>query len=253
MNNVNLNKQIYNNNISPNSQSSNREINKKSDNYNNYPNDNFKYSKLNIYKSPEIKIDINKYLSKKNKNSERTSSKDKTKIQFNNKFDNNNLYYTKKNTINNSDINNANINDEFNIEKCYRNKLQRELNSLGEKLNKELKPFGNYKNKPIVDLQKPELNYNYESFFNSPRKIKNYINSEYSSSFNKTKDSHYFSYNKINYKSPNKKFNNKENNFTKKIRNELRLRKYSHNNLSILSKSIWEDDSINEFEKGKFY
>lgn len=217
----------------------------------------------------------------------RLSSKTK-----NNKIELKNLSYfqnqklKQKNSINISNNNSNRINfiynnEEFKIEKekCYRNKLQRELDSLGNILNKEITPLKTYRNKPVVDLKKPELHYNYESIFNSPRKSSR-INSKFSSpkkegnfmesnlnlnnsirnSLSSTKGfsdyasasnsngSYYNNYNQSNYGSSKRSCK-----FTNKIGSDYKLRKYSQNNVLLASKTIKPNDSFDEFVKGKIF
>ena len=190
----------------------------------------------------------------------------------------------KSNNNSNNNNNNTRINDEAKNEKCFRNKFQRELNSLEEYLSIELSPLREYRNKPIVDLKKPELYFSYESFFNSPMKIRN-DNSRFASPMlitvnnnnnnvngNNYRDSS-FSYIKTRILSPNKNpnlrynlnlnnnnnhnpNNNPNNNYIsnfnskRKVVKESKISKYS-NNFVLMANSINPDDSLEEFVKGK--
>jgi hypothetical protein len=192
--------------------------------------------------SPDI--DINRYSSLRNRNSNRIFLKSLS----NNHNANLNLF-KKINDYNNK------TNDEDKIEKCYRNKFQRNLNNLEEYLNIELSPLREYRNKPIVDLKKPELYFNYESFFNSPIKIRN-NNSRFTSPMrmtinNNSKDS---SHNFIKKRifSPNKNYDfihNSNFNNNKKTIKESKISKYT-NNFSLVTNSENQNDSIDEYVKG---
>jgi len=105
-------------------------------------------------------------------------------------------------------------------------KLQRELNNISQLLGKDLTPVKSLKNKPIVNLKKPELNYKYQSYFCiSPLKKRESV----------------LSASKI-FKNVNMKYS-----FTEKFNNEFKLKKYSKNDILVFSKSIKPNDSFEEF------
>lgn len=86
------------------------------------------------------------------------------------------------------------------------------------------------RNKPIVNVNKSELSFDYQSYFYvSPNKSRKSALSS----------SRAFKNVNMNY------------NFTNKINNEFKLKKYSKNDVLIFSKSIKPNDSFDEFVKGK--
>ena len=110
---------------------------------------------------------------------------------------------------------------------------------------RELSPLKTNRNKPIVNLKKRELHYNYESIFNSPTKVRNMTNSRFSSPMRDSMKST-FSSSKGFSDSSNKGYN-----FTKKIGSDFKLREYSQNNVLLKSKTIKPNDSFDDFVKGK--
>lgn len=118
--------------------------------------------------------------------------------------------------------------EKFKLEKTNKNKLQRELNSISQLLGRDLTPNKSLRNKPIVNLDKPELTFNYQSYFCiSPFKKRESV----------------LSTSKV-FKNVNMKYN-----FTDKFNNEFKLKKYSKNDVLIFSKSIKPNDSFDEFMK----
>jgi len=95
-------------------------------------------------------------------------------------------------------------------------------------LKRDLTPTKSIKNKPIINLNKPELSFNYQSMLCvSPKSRKSVLSS-----------SKVFRNVHSNY------------NFTDKFNNEFKLKKYSKNNVLVFSKSIKPNDSFDEFVKG---
>ena len=120
--------------------------------------------------------------------------------------------------------------EKFKIEKSCDNKIKRELSNMGNFLGINTIPIKSNRNRPIVNIDKPELSFNYKSYFyDMPNKSKK----------NTLSSSKAFKNVNINY------------NFTNKINNEFKLKKYSKNDILIFSKSLKPNDSFDEFVKGK--
>lgn len=141
-----------------------------------------------------------------------------------------------KNTNNISNINDYNFhsflqekkfNEIFQREKPYENKFHREYDKL-TKILKENSPLKSPKNKPVINLDKPHLNFNSNNYmFCSPNKFRK------------------FSSNKKLYKNLNNNYN-----FTNKIGENFVLKKYSKNNVLMINKTIKANDSFEEFARG---
>ena len=130
----------------------------------------------------------------------------------------------------NSYLQDKSILDKFKLEKSHETKLQRELNNIGNLLGRNTTPLKSNRNKPVVNVKKPELSFDYQSYFySSPNKNRKTALSS-SKAFKNVN---------VNY------------NFTNKINNEFKLKRYSKNNILIFSKSIKPNDSFDEFVKGK--
>jgi len=151
----------------------------------------------------------------------------------NNNANTNSKIISKANDYNfNSYLQDKSILEKFKLEKShiYENKLQRELSNIGNLLGRNSTPLKNNRNRPIVNINKPALSFNYQSYFYvSPERSRKSVLSS----------SRAFKNVNMNY------------NFTNKINNEFKLKKYSKNNVLIFSKSIKPNDSFDEFVKGK--
>ncbi len=129
----------------------------------------------------------------------------------------------------NSYLQDKSIFEKFKFEKSHETKLQRELFNIGKILGRNTTPIKSNRNKPIINVNKPELSFSYQSYFHvSPNKSRKSALSS-SKAF---KNVH------MNY------------NFTNKINNEFKIKKYSKNNVLMLSKSIKPNDSFDDFVKG---
>lgn len=134
----------------------------------------------------------------------------------------------------NSYLQDKSILEKFKSERSHvhETKLQRELSNIGNLLGRNTTPLKSNRNKPIVNINKPELSFNYQSYFYvSPEKNRRSALSS----------SRAFKNVNMNY------------NFTNKINNEFKLKKYSKNDVLIFSKSIKPNDSFDEFVKGKMF
>lgn len=119
--------------------------------------------------------------------------------------------------------------EKFKLEKSCDTKIQRELNNISILLGRNSTPLKSNKNRPVVNVNKTELSFGYQSYFYvSPNKSKR-------STLSSSKP----------FKNVNMNYN-----FTNKINNEFKLKKYSKNNVLIFSKTIKPNDSFDDFVRG---
>jgi hypothetical protein len=120
--------------------------------------------------------------------------------------------------------------DRYKIEKLPETKIQKELNNISQLFGRDLTPIKSFRNKPVINMNRPELGYTYKSYFSgSPKKKKSSLSTS-----------------KI-FKNVNMKYN-----FTDKFGDNYKIKKYSKNNVLLFSKNLKPNDSFDEFVKGIF-
>lgn len=129
-------------------------------------------------------------------------------------------------------INEPILNSEKLIHRKHENRIKRKLDNISQLLGINSMEKISFKNRPVVNLNKPELAYNYNSYFViSPNKNRRRASISLSKVFKNVN---------INY------------NFTDRIGDQYKLKKYSQNNVLLASKTLKPNDSFEEFEKGNF-